>query len=38
MITLTEFQNILQTLYENDYILIDLHDLANETADGKILH
>ncbi len=35
MITLTEFQNILQTLYENDYILIDLHDLANETADGK---
>ena len=35
MITLTEFQNILQTLYDNNYILIDLHDLANETADGK---
>lgn len=35
MITLTEFQNILQTLYENNYILIDLHDLADETTDGK---
>ena len=35
MITLTEFQNILQTLYENNYILIGLHDLASVTTDGK---
>lgn len=35
MITATEFQNILQTLYDKNYILIDLHSLANETASGS---
>lgn len=31
MITLEEFNNILNTLYENGYILIDIHSLAEET-------
>lgn len=35
MITLTEFQNILQTLYDSNYILIDVHNLAQETVNGK---
>lgn len=35
MITLTEFQNILQTMYENGYVLVDFHNLAEETADGS---
>ncbi len=34
MITLTEFQNILQVLYENGYVLTDLHLLAEETQNG----
>ena len=38
MITLEEFENILNTLYEDGYILIDLHTLAEktETLDGDI--
>ena len=35
MITATEFENILQALYDNNYILIDIHSLANETASGS---
>lgn len=35
MITLTEFEKILQTLYDSGYILIDLHDLAEETENGR---
>ena len=35
MITATEFQNILQALYDSNYILIDIHSLANETASGS---
>ncbi len=34
MITLTEFRNILDALYLNGYILIDIHSLADETTDG----
>ncbi len=30
MITLTEFENILNTLYESGYILIDIHSLAEK--------
>ena len=38
MITLEEFTNILNTLYESGYILIDIHSLAEETksADGEV--
>lgn len=32
MITLEEFTNILNTFYENGYVLIDIHSLAEETA------
>jgi len=35
MITATEFENILQALYDNNYILIDIHSLANETESGS---
>lgn len=35
MITLKEFQSILQTLYESGYILIDIHSLAEETGSGS---
>ena len=35
MITATEFENILQALYDSNYILIDIHSLANETASGS---
>lgn len=35
MITLEEFNNILNVLYENGYILIDLHDLATESDAGN---
>ncbi|MCD7715928.1 MAG: hypothetical protein LUI39_05715 [Lachnospiraceae bacterium] len=34
LITLDEFEGILTQLYENDYILIDIHSLADETDDG----
>lgn len=38
MITLEEFENILDTLYESGYILIDIHSLTDktETADGDV--
>ena len=32
MITLSEFEKILQELYDNGYFLIDLHSLAEETV------
>lgn len=35
MITLTEFENILNTLYESGYILIDIHSLAQESEDDR---
>ena len=35
MITLTEFENILNALYESGYILIDIHSLAQESEDSK---
>lgn len=38
MITATEFENILQALYDSNYILIDIHSLANETASGSSGH
>ncbi|MCC8067816.1 MAG: polysaccharide deacetylase family protein [Clostridiales bacterium] len=34
LITISEFEGILNQLYENDYILIDIHSLAQETDDG----
>jgi hypothetical protein len=36
MITLEEFTNILNTLYESGYVLIDLHSLAEEAEDGTM--
>ncbi|MFR8547539.1 MAG: polysaccharide deacetylase family protein [Lachnospiraceae bacterium] len=35
MITLEEFTNILNTLYESGYILIDIHSLAQEDEAGQ---
>ncbi|MDY3249551.1 MAG: polysaccharide deacetylase family protein [Candidatus Choladocola sp.] len=35
LITLTEFQNILEELYKSGYILIDIHSLAEETEDDR---
>lgn len=35
MITLTEFENILNTLYERGYVLIDLQNLAQEEQGAK---
>lgn len=35
MITLEEFTNILNTFYESGYVLIDIHSLAEETADAR---
>lgn len=35
MITLTEFTNILNTLYESGYVLIDIHSLADESEDSR---
>ncbi|MCD7735985.1 MAG: hypothetical protein LUI07_03315 [Lachnospiraceae bacterium] len=34
LITISEFEGILSQLYENNYILVDIHDLAEETDDG----
>ncbi len=36
MITLKEFQAILQTLYDSGYILIDIHSLAKEDSSGNL--
>ena len=35
MITLTEFENILITLYESGYVLLDIQSLAEETQSAK---
>ncbi len=35
MITLSEFQGILEQLYDNGYVLIDLHSLVEETDSGN---
>lgn len=35
MITLTEFENILNTLYESGYVLLDLENLAVEDTSGR---
>lgn len=35
MITLEEFTNILNTLYESGYVLIDIHTLVQENGDGN---
>lgn len=35
MITLEEFENILNTLYEGGYVLLDIHNLAEETTNGN---
>ncbi|MCD8347542.1 MAG: polysaccharide deacetylase family protein [Lachnospiraceae bacterium] len=34
LITVSEFEGILEQLYANGYILIDIHDLAEEADDG----
>ncbi len=34
LITISEFQGILEQLYENGYILIDIHSLADESDGG----
>ncbi|MCD8336210.1 MAG: hypothetical protein LUD18_02865 [Lachnospiraceae bacterium] len=34
LITISEFEGILEDLYANGYILIDIHDLAEEADDG----
>lgn len=36
MITLSEFEAILNEMYESGYILIDIHSLANEASDGTL--
>ena len=35
MITLEEFTNILNTLYDSGYVLIDIHTLAEEVSNSK---
>ncbi len=35
MLTTTEFKSILQQLYDNDYLLIDIHDIARIETDGR---
>lgn len=35
MITLTEFENILNALYNGGYVLIDIHALVNEAKDER---
>lgn len=35
MITIDEFRGILNTLYESGYMLIDIHELANQTEDSN---
>lgn len=35
MTTTGEFQKILQTMYDKDYVLVRLHDLAYETTDDS---
>ena len=35
MVTTKEFKAILQSLYDNNYILIDIHSIAAETTDAR---
>lgn len=35
MITTHEFKGILQSLYDNGYILVDIHDVAREETDNR---
>ncbi len=35
MVTADEFQGILQSLYDNGYILVDIHDVAQMTTDDR---
>ena len=35
MVTTQEFEGILQSLYDNGYILIDIHDIAAMTTDDR---
>ena len=35
MVTTSEFKKILQSLYDNGYILVDIHDIAREETDGR---
>lgn len=38
--TVTEFKNILQNLYDNDYVLVDIHEFVGEKTDeeGKVTY
>lgn len=35
MVTTSEFKGILQSLYDNGYILVDIHDVAMEETDAR---
>lgn len=35
MVTTKEFKAILQSLYDNNYILVDIHDVAREETDNR---
>lgn len=35
MVTTDEFKQILQSLYDNNYILVDIHDVAREETDDR---
>ena len=35
MITVPEFEGILNALYEKNYVLVDIHDVARKTTDGR---
>lgn len=35
MVTVKEFKGILQSLYDNGYVLVDIHDVAREETDKR---
>ncbi len=35
MTTIYEFNNIMQSMYDNGYVLVDIHNIANETIDAN---
>ncbi len=37
MLTATEFERIIEAMYEGGWILVDIHDLFNERADGTLV-
>lgn len=37
MVTCDEFREILQSLYENSFVLIDIHDIAGENESGTFV-